>query len=121
MSRTVWSRYQDQELPSLTFEWYERDENNRPQLLDLSDGYSFTAEVVDSDNVAQVTIANSQCTGTSTAPNLTVTPESDAFLNLDPGTYTLRITAREAASGLDLVFGSGGNEPLLKILATPTS
>jgi hypothetical protein len=103
----------DQELPSLAFEWLDRD----GAVIDFSSGWTFQCELVDDDGVAQVT-QTTGITGDSTSPNVTVAWATGALADLD-GIYRIHLRARDGSNS-DRFFRPN-NWPTMQVIATPST
>jgi len=64
----VWKYRADQELPSFAGDWYDGDE----ELLDLSTGWTFSAQLVDAIEGTVAATISSGITGAAVSPNIVV-------------------------------------------------
>ena len=106
----------DQELPSMAFDWLDRDGNP----IDFSDGWTFALKFAASTKSGTVLATKSSgITGSATLPNVVVDWADGDFDDLSPapaGTiYSLHLVATRTSDGKNRIFNPG-NPPLLTLL-----
>ncbi len=84
------------ELPSVEITWRDSAGN----LIDFSTGWTFTARVGQTGQAAAVT-KTTGITGAATAPNIVIAWSPAELDGLAPGTYSLRVLARQTATNKD--------------------
>lgn len=85
----------DQELPSTTFDWYDRT----GALVDFSSGYTLSAQIITGANAVALN-KTSGVTGAATSPNVTIDWATTDLTNLS-GEYELRVVARRTSDSKD--------------------
>ena len=102
----------DQELPSMAFDWYDRDR----ALIDFSGGYTFQCELVDIAGAVALT-KTTGISGGLASPNVTVTFSTDEISALD-GTYQIHLRARDG-SNADRFFRPT-QWPTIQVIGAPS-
>ena len=117
MTTADWEQYPDDELPSVPFEWKDRDGN----LIDFSTGHTFLLDFVSvNDRDTILYSKDSGITGAATSPNVIADWAVDELVDaaLPAGDYYGLLQATRTSDGKSRRFRRG-NEPRFRILETP--
>lgn len=105
-----------QELPSMAFEWLDRD----GAVIDFSTGWTFAAKIADADDPGTIlATVTTGITGAATSPNVTIDWATDAFDTLVPAeagsVFVVHLIATRTADSKDREF-SPANPPRIFVL-----
>lgn len=116
----IWVHRTDQELPARALAWYQRDENDDPDLIDFSTGWTFTVDLVAPDGSLAKTFADSIVAKAAVVPNVVLNWPVDAFTTLPATDYEVHVIARNNSSQLDDMFDPE-DPPILRLETRPVA
>jgi hypothetical protein len=111
---TTWTYHRSDELPDIPLEWRDYAD----ALIDYSTGWTFTVKLVNPATGAAALTKTSGIVGAATSPNVLI-QWAAADLNITPGTYLLRLTARRTSDSKDRPYRPD-SPPQVRIIADPT-